>query len=871
MVYPRENGLLTLSKFIAVCALASSFQHVAAQDAVSTPAVVCTAADGDIAVGVQAIPDASCAAGGLGCYSTTCRFCKYSETAKSAHLMTCSSFGYNFPTLAPEPTTAPVAASAGDCSISDGDQAVGIRAITDASCVIGGLGCYSDHCRYCKVEVTPQSAHLANCSSFSAATPTPVAAEPTTPASVAPVVDTTAPAVVDAVAPVAADTVAPVVATLAPIADTLAPGTVVPFTETPTETSATPSTEEPGFGQADYVGTECTIDESFKDLGIDVVADATVTTLDSDYYTDGCRFCKTVDTVEYESFSFCALFPAYYTTPTADTVSPEVNTTAPVVVFDTAAPVVDTAAPVVVAPVVDTAAPVVVAPVVDTTAPAVITDTAAPVVVVDTLAPVVDTIAPVVDTPATDAPVTAADICTTPVSEGDAAVGIQIITDASCASGGLGCIDTICRFCRVATTPESVHLSSCTDLLNPTPSAPATECTTPVSEGDAAAGIQVITDATCVVGGLGCFTEVCRYCKAVNTTQSAHLDDCTKYTNPTSAPIVTDPVFTPVDVVAVECSIDDSFKSLGVDVAVDPTVTAADVDFYMDSCRFCKTFDTAESSTFVACATIAGYSGTAGSIATAGSVAATCDMVVNPGDSDIGLTIVTDVSCVTAGGLGCIGETACKFCKQFETNQSAVYAYCDGYPLPSAASTSGSIAAVVEAPVVSAVEVAIACAGNELSAGDAEGGVAYTYDPIHCPAGTTAGCLGDAGCKFCKHFDSVVSSHFDFCPGSPASALLVHASADEAQSAQTGLSDGISNLIDSNPVAMYAMAAAACVGVLAVVIAVVVGTRRAVRRFRRATSASEDDEDDESGALSAVNTDVTKVSAEEAAASIAAV
>ncbi|KAE9280910.1 hypothetical protein PF008_g28024 [Phytophthora fragariae] len=43
-----------------------------------------------------------------------------------------------------------VVESQGDCGLSDGDKEFGIRAITDLTCTAGGLGCYNDHCRYCK-------------------------------------------------------------------------------------------------------------------------------------------------------------------------------------------------------------------------------------------------------------------------------------------------------------------------------------------------------------------------------------------------------------------------------------------------------------------------------------------------------------------------------------------------------------------------------------------------------------------------------------------------------------------------------------------------------------------------------------------------
>ncbi|KAG7391919.1 hypothetical protein PHYPSEUDO_003125 [Phytophthora pseudosyringae] len=76
--------------------------------------------------------------------------------------------------------------------VSSGDQGVGISAIEDVSCTNGGVGCFSDGiCRYCQNFASPQSSHLAKCSSVTPATqipaPTPSQSAPTStiPASTA--------------------------------------------------------------------------------------------------------------------------------------------------------------------------------------------------------------------------------------------------------------------------------------------------------------------------------------------------------------------------------------------------------------------------------------------------------------------------------------------------------------------------------------------------------------------------------------------------------------------------------------------------------------------------------------------------------------
>ncbi|TDH67030.1 hypothetical protein CCR75_009286 [Bremia lactucae] len=54
--------------------------------------------------------------------------------------------------------------------------------------------------------------------------------------------------------------------------------------------------------------------------------------------------------------------------------------------------------------------------------------------------------------------------CSRVVSSGDAAVGINIVTDASCASGGIGCIDQVCRYCKQVVTPQSTTFLDCVSI-----------------------------------------------------------------------------------------------------------------------------------------------------------------------------------------------------------------------------------------------------------------------------------------------------------------------------------------------------------------------------------------------------------------------
>lgn len=59
--------------------------------------------------------------------------------------------------------------------------------------------------------------------------------------------------------------------------------------------------------------------------------------------------------------------------------------------------------------------------------------------------------------------------CSQIVSSGDAAVGIKIVTDKSCASGGVGCLDKICRFCKEVSSPASSKFVDCASIEGKSP------------------------------------------------------------------------------------------------------------------------------------------------------------------------------------------------------------------------------------------------------------------------------------------------------------------------------------------------------------------------------------------------------------------
>ncbi|RLN66139.1 hypothetical protein BBP00_00002394 [Phytophthora kernoviae] len=571
--------------------------------------------DGDKSVGIRVIDDKSCSAGGLGCTNDHCRFCKILETAQSSGFEKCSTYGVEFPTMAPLVT------STGVCAVSSGDAAVGISAMTDVNCLYGGLGCFNDHCRFCKVRSTTQSEAFVDCldngsgsvtsSATSAGTPSPPSGSATSSGTSSTTADSTACSLVPADGDVevgisigtdatcsagglgcinnvcrfcrvrttiksavytdcallgtsgaTTETPAPPTGTPDATSDTPTVTTEAPSTstETPGATTETPteapvSTDAPAGTTEAPAATNCSILPSVGDsaVGINIITDATCSAGGIGCIDKICRFCKVTTSTQSAAFLDCATFGAGTLTSEVPTVTINSDSASDDSDFSDASD----------------------ADVPDATLP-IITTTEAPTIVPDATSEV-----PTVTSSAdTVAPATAA--CTQTASSGDAAVGIKIVTDASCSVGGAGCIDNVCRFCKVAETPQSSAFVECssisssttttdapaadanTDVPTTTPGAttetptktpdattetptetpdattetptetpdatteaPSTAaCTQTVSSGDAAVGINIVTDASCSAGGAGCIDNVCRFCKVAETPQSSAFVEC---------------------------------------------------------------------------------------------------------------------------------------------------------------------------------------------------------------------------------------------------------------------------------------------------------------------------------------------------------
>ncbi|KAL3670232.1 hypothetical protein V7S43_004545 [Phytophthora oleae] len=780
MVY--SGGVRSFVQIAALCALAlSSLPSLEAKRPTLAPtqSSVCGNSEGNKRYGVQAINDESCVKGGLGCFGDHCRYCKVLDTPKSSHLNTCLSYGVAFT------STTPVVVVQGPCTVSSGDVAAGISAVTDSSCLNGGLGCYNDHCRYCKAVETPQSTGFMACSSLdsSYSTPAPTTATPTTTAPMVAPTDaptTTAPTLAPTDAPT---TLPPTVVdpvTEAPTAIVDVPTSTPTVTEAPTAIvdvpTATPTATDPSM-VAPTITSTCTVVPSAgdTDAGVNIVTDLSCAVGGLGCLSDVCRFCKVKTTPQSDSYMDCALVNGEPTPTTeAPTVNPAIDTAAPTVPdATTEAPIVttvETVAPEIPDATLETPASTTATPDVSETpvsttevpnatteTPAIPdatteTPTDAPVTDTPTDVPSVSTDEPTATTVAeipiltTEAPATT---CTLVASNSDVELGISVATDPSCSLGGVGCIDDICRFCKLTTSLQSALYEDCASLEKGSQSDSIDEA--PTETPDATTETPVVADTP------GATTETpITFTDVVDTTTET----------PTVAPAITDaPVATteaPVasmnapaqetcGIVAAEGDI-----AVGIHIATDTSCSTGGVGCINELCRFCKVEITPQSEAFVDCSTLSGISDTAASdVSTPAPVStlpsAKCDLVESSGDASVGIHVITDLSCST-GGAGCISDV-CRFCKVTTSTQSAAFIDCvtvDGYTAETEPPTT--ITPVIPTSLTTCTQVA--------SDGDLAVGVDITTD-TSCLFGG-AGCI-DTVCRFCQTTATSQSASFPNC------------------------------------------------------------------------------------------------------------
>ncbi|KAJ0397965.1 hypothetical protein P43SY_003873 [Pythium insidiosum] len=423
--------------------------------------------EGNRRQGILAYYESPC--DGVGCYSSTCRYCKLSISSADVPFPLCP-FEPNVVTAAPTPRPT-------GCAVysSQGDRDAGIQVVADAQCIAGGLGCINAQCRYCKNRESTQSAPFRRCSDLTTPSPPSTSLPPNSNSNPAPAPASLQPPVV--------------------------------------WTSRPPPPADPS--------ALCVAQVLQGDLtsGVSAVHDPLCRVGGLGCFSNYCRYCQTQATAQSSHLLPCA------------------------------------------------------------------SDAMRAAVVM--------------------APPPAIDSCSQHVSAGDVAIGLSVVSDSSCRTGGLGCLSPSCRFCRVRDSPLTAAYWRCDEMVEaqPVDTSPAADvCQLHVSAGDIQAGVSALTDVACgsddrSVDKLGCFNAACRFCQTRETRQSAHLHDCTALTQ-SVLPLAVDSQSAPVaeassaavsgiDACAFAVSLETNVA--GIFGFTDPAcVQATDPDCFAPNCRYCR-------------------------------------------------------------------------------------------------------------------------------------------------------------------------------------------------------------------------------------------------------------------------------------------
>lgn len=616
---------------------------------------------GNRRIGILAYHDNNCV--GIGCFSSTCRYCKLSISIAQVPFVPCpfdpyrSSNNATTATISPSTDLAPAIAP-GPCSIymSVGDLAVGISAAYDSNCRDGGLGCVNQQCRFCKTRETQQSKAFVLCSSILLSSATVSTTNTSTSLlnaslSIQPVTPSLSPSPAsNTLAPISLQPTKPIPLTISPAAATLADSTKVPITPAPTTptTLLAPVTKVPTSSAAASTTTPTT---------------------------------PTLTSVPVPNAR--SSIPAV---PSASALAtPKPLTAAPVpkptlAVPKTSSPLLDECALLV--SVGDSVSGI-----------SAYKDTACnsgslgcfslkcrfcktrntlqsqhflPCITATSFESSLYESTPSIQQGNTS------DSCWSYTSLGDAQAGIATVTDTSCEEGGLGCLTKQCRFCKVANMTHSAHLLTCDQAmllaskrLNEE-TKPHDVCRGLVSSGDIAVGITAVTD-DCSSGGLGCIGNSCRFCKNRETKQSQHFYDCSKV----NSTFYSLPIYS-----GDNCGANVSKKdtAAGIYAFTDHSCTDSDKTCLSSTCRYCSTPYSDNSDKFLPCPKALQISTQAEEEVTPISDV-NCASFVSFGDSRLGISATKDSSC-SSGDAGCFARFSCRFCKYLDTEGSASFIEC---------------------------------------------------------------------------------------------------------------------------------------------------------------------------------------------------
>jgi hypothetical protein len=791
MAHPLSSLSRRLGTAAAVVAavLILSPTRVAAQLQVATAGDTCasSASETEINDGLQIVSDFRCLTeGGDGCFDGICRYCKSESTDKYPNYVLCEQlaggiqdFGVStdpLNSLRDSTRSTPTQNNLGGYGIcpsriGDEELAHGIQLVGDASCGENTDGCFNGQCRYCKYSETTKSSQYVTCNSLGysfdpASAPVPVSAMSDT----APLPE-----------PVPVDVPASVEPSV--LANAPAPGPGPGPDQLPSDPSASVLAPalQPTDTPATLAGTGCpyAVTSGDFDVGIQLVGDASCLAGGGvGCYQNACRYCRFgVPTSQSSGLVSCADLGYSF-----DAISLTTSRSVP---------------------------PALALP---------------PSIAVDS--PMAATSDPPRNQSGTPAPTQVTNLstdCAFVVSKGDFAAGIQLVGDGTCAGGGRGCFQDVCRFCKFRNTPQSRHMVPCGDLGYPQFGTPGptndsdTGCPYDVSTGDAAVGINLVGDASCATAiGLGCFENVCRYCKEWDTPQSKHLLECADLMAEQTYP----PAWRPAEVADPTAStdaIEPAQEPGGVDQtpapnATDPTVapvpsnTIPPAVFVVPNTispaptksvrptrpplatpKTTRPAATIKPPTVRPVATTKPATTTRPVIATKplvtvkpktrapaatrmGSSGIGCAFAASHSDIAAGVQLVVDTTCAR-GGIGCF-DHSCRYCKFRETKQSKQFVACAslGFHFGSVQSTATTTAVrthkPTRAPSLPHVATAAPLRSTDcpfvVSDGDFAVGIKLVGDASCANGGL--GCFQGV-CRYCKFKETPQSAHWVRCAG----------------------------------------------------------------------------------------------------------
>ncbi|TYZ59660.1 hypothetical protein PybrP1_005453 [[Pythium] brassicae (nom. inval.)] len=526
-------------------------------------------------------------------------------------------------------------------------------------------------------------------------------------------------------------------------------------------------------------------------------------------FKDICRFCKTRDTIASSNFLQCP-----------ETAAPATSTPQP-----TAAPMTSAPAPVSAPPAPIPAPPVPSVP-----------GTAFPVI------------------PASTSPPYTGKLCTVVVSTGDSQVGIKAITDPGCQTEAkVGCFESVCRYCKTKSTPQSNHLLDCpidaipsgpvaptpapatvptftppasgtpaptsAPVSSPSPAAPPPTatvalsgqiipqaCKRTVSPGDALQGIAVITDSSCLgEPGVGCVDSFCRFCKTKDTAASGHLLPCCDF------PTVPTSVKTPgPNLCSSAVQPSQALSGIWTNVVCSQWYRG---QCLKSACPLCKFFDTSASSSLAAC--VAPTTAPAVPAPMPGAPAANLcsDAMLSEEQPSFGIWAMWDQTCASSQS-DCVSK--CRYCKYGESAQSAALKGCSSItPLPPPPVFVPPPPGSVRPPTPSANE----CSGS-MTTQDAYNGV---WRNAQCFETNAAGACVSVVCSPCSFFDTAASFKFPDC----VNGITPYWSSSPAVNLQLALSSGSSSANAAagalSPLEI-AVAVAAVVGIATLFVVAVIAT-----------------------------------------------